>query len=139
MPKSHPISDLRFWSHANNLLLPARIFCSCRNKMKKTNSIKDVDPLMKNALETGLNHIIHIWRIKFSGSNHSKWDDFFFLFILDVVKTSWAGRLTFINFSVMCAVSCRFLRCCSYMRKAQVNFLICKRLHDPWQIKFRLK
>ena len=29
-------------------------FLLLRNKMKKTNSSKDVDPLMKNALETGL-------------------------------------------------------------------------------------
>jgi len=35
IPISHPIRDLRFWSHANNLTLWARIFCSCRHKMIK--------------------------------------------------------------------------------------------------------
>jgi len=61
-----------------------------------------------------------------------------FLFILIFVQTSWAGRLTFINFSVACIMSCRFLCCCRYMRKAQVNFLICKKLHNPWT-EFRFK
>jgi len=58
---------------------------------------------------------------------------FLFLFILGVVQSSSAGRLTLINFNVTCAVSCRFLRCCSYMGKAQVNFLRRKWLDDPWQ------
>ena len=157
--------------------------------------------------------------MKFNGKNHSKWDDLFLLFILGFVRTSWAGRLTFINFIVTCtvqgctrldgargkyqvwrlhsrnwgfrkymyyieestcdivetfrrprshwaslhwfgapivtrrrgiappfpphyipAVSWHFLRCCSYMRKAQVNFLTCKWLHDPWQrIQIQIK
>jgi len=66
----------------------------------------------------------------------------FFLFMPSDVQTSWAERLTFINFSVTCVVSRRFLRCCSYMRKAQVNFFRCKRLHDLWQriqIQIKLK
>jgi len=46
--------------------------------MKKTISIKDVDPLLKNALETHLKPHFSQWRMKFSGSNHSKSDDFFF-------------------------------------------------------------
>ena len=58
---------------------------------------------------------------------------FLFLFTLGVVQTSWLGRLTFINFSVTFVMPCRFLRCCSYMRKAQVKFLICKWMHDPWK------
>ena len=53
--------------------------------------------------------------------------------MLSVIHTSRAKRLTFINFNVTCAVSCRFLRCCSYVRKSQVNFLICKWLNDPRQ------
>ena len=58
-----------------------------------------------------------------------------FLFILGVVLTSRARRWAFINFSVTYAVSCLFLRSYRYMymRKAQVNFLICKWLNDPWQ------
>ena len=82
--------------------------------------------------------------MKFSESNHSKWDDFFLVFEilnfrqinstqLGFVQTTWVGRLTFINFSVTFVMSCRFLRCCSYMRKAQVKFLICKWMHDPWK------
>ena len=62
---------------------------------------------MKNALETGLKPHFSHWRIKLSGRNHSKWDDFFFLSILGVVPTSWVGRLTFINFIVTCAVQGR--------------------------------
>jgi len=134
---------------------------------------------------------------------------FLFSSILAVVQTSWARRLTFINFIVTCAaqgrndvrwrpgleaslttpcsklrsfwsirsilklvlvtllgffgtpvvarrrgivptlphprcapgaVSCRFLRCCSYMRKAQVKFLIWKWLYDPWhRIQIQIK
>jgi len=124
-PKSHPISDLRFWSHANNPPLRAKIFCTCRNNTKNTNSIKDVDPFTTNAVETGLKpHFSQLAdEIQLEQSQQMRWS--LFLIILGVVQTSWAGRSTFINFSVTCAVSCRFLRCCSYMRIEQVNFLIC--------------
>ena len=140
MPKSHPINDLHFWSHANNLPLRARIFCSCRTKMKKTNSIKDVDPLMKNALETRLNpHFSQQGGWNSAGAiTAMSW--FLFSFILGVAQTSWTGRLTFIYLSITFVVSCRFLRCFSYMRKTQVNFLTCKWLHDPWQrIRIQIK
>ena len=116
IPKSHPISHSRFWSHANNLPLRSRIFCSCRNKMKKTNSVNDVDP-----------HEKRYWnRVKTTFFTTGVWNSagaitisemISFLFILGVVQTSWARKLTFIKFSVTCAVPCCFLRCFSYMRK----------------------
>jgi len=53
IPKYHPISDLRFWSHANNLPLRARIFCSCQNKMKKQTQARMLVLLWKTPLKRG--------------------------------------------------------------------------------------
>jgi len=74
--------------------------------------------------------------MKFSGSNHSKWDDFFMYKLHE--QEGWLSLISVLRVSCLAV----FLRCCSYMRKAQVNFFRCKRLHDLWQriqIQIKLK
>ena len=71
--------------------------------MKKTNSVNDVDSHGKR----------HWNRVKTTFFTTGVWNSagaitvnemISFLFILDVVRTSWAGRLIFINFIVTCTV-----------------------------------
>jgi len=79
-------------------------------------------------LKQGQNLVLHLWRMKFSGNNHSKSDVFIFIHTgcCTIVR-----RSTFIEFFLLPAGPCRVLHYCCYMYTAQVKSLICKWLHDP--------
>jgi len=90
-----------------------------------------VDPLMGEALETRLKPHVSLLRMKCSSSNHSKLYVFSFCSHWVLCKLREQEDRLSLNL-VLLAVPFRFLRCCCYVHPAQLNFFICKGVHDPW-------
>ena len=125
-PKVQSKSDFCFCSHANNP--PLQGFSALVEKNEKANSIKDVDPHMREARETGLKLRFHNRWVKFSGSILNKWDT---LFYSHWVLYNFASCKTDFHW-ILCVVSVPFSALLLLQAYSPSQTLHpCKVLHDP--------